>query len=392
MSNKTKVALTAIITFGLTCVLFISAFNVLGINIGGGKFGRLEQVADIIENSYIGECDWEKLEDEAISAMVAAVDDPYSAYYDPESALSLMSSIEGNYVGVGIEVAVYSQTNEIVVISSFSGSPARKAGVKSGDILYKIDGVEYDGATLDDAVSYMKGVNMPAPEGTTLTITVKRGDEVLDLELTREAIDIYNIERRDLDGGLVYLRYPGFTSESAANLKGIVNSFGEDVKGIILDLRENPGGDLDASIEVCDLFLDDGLIMYTEDKAGNRQEYEASAGSCQLPMAVLVDGGSASASEIVAGCMQARGRAVIIGEKTYGKGVAQAVCRIGGNENGGLLKLTTLKNYRPDGVWLNEGVTPDIEVENDPNLNEYGDIVFDEKEDAPLAKAVEELQ
>ena len=392
MSGKSKILLTVLLTFSVTCIMFVLIFNTLGISVGGGRFNRLEAVSRIIESKYIGEFDEEKAEDAAISAMLSSIDDPYSVYYSPEETESLMTRINGGYVGVGIEVTANIETDEIVVISVYGGSPAQRAGVMSGDVIVAIDGVNYSGATLNDAVAYMKGEGMESPKGKEFVMTVRRGDDLLDLTMTREEIDTNYIEKRDLGDGLLYLRYTGFSKESAQKLSNIINKLDGSTRGIVLDLRENPGGDLDAAVDVCDLFLDDGLIMYTEDKDGNRDEMRAKKGACDLPLTILVDGGTASASEIVAGCMQARGRATIIGEKTYGKGVSQMIFSVGSSYSDGVVKVTSYKNYRPDGIWLNEGVTPDIEAASSAYLDEYGNVAFDVQEDEPLRLAIEELK
>lgn len=392
MSNKTKIALAVLFTFSATCVLFVCIFNTLGISVGRGHFSRLETVGRIIEDKYIGEFDLKEAEDAAINAVLATIGDPYSQYYDEEESLSLHTSINGNYKGVGIEIAANTQTGEIVVISAYKGAPAHRAGVKSGDIIVAIDGVKYDSSTMDEAVNYMKGLSRGAQLDKEIVMTILRGDEYIDLSMMREEVDIYHIDQKKLDGGLLYLEYTGFSRESAQKLKDIISALDKNTTGIVLDLRENPGGDLDAAIEVCDLFLNDGMIMYTEDKNGNREEMYATKGACDLPLAILVDGGTASASEIVAGCMQARKRAVIIGEKTYGKGVSQMVCSLGSDYSSGILKVTGYKNYRPDGIWLNEAVTPDIEVESDISIDEYGNITYDAQGDEPLNRAIEELK
>ncbi len=392
MSSKTKIVFSVLITFSLTCLLFTAVLGRLGLSAGGSGFKRLDAVAAIIQQNYIGEFDRDAAEDAAIEAIVASIGDPYSVYYDGESASSFMNTVEGSYVGIGVEIYADPQTKDIVVISAYDASPAKKAGMKSGDIIVAVDGESYNSETLNEAVLYMKGAHLEEPVNTPLTVTVKRGEEFIDMEMLREEVDLYRIGQKDVGDGLLYLRYTGFSEDSAKKLGDILETADEKYKGIIFDLRENPGGDLDAAVEICDMFLDDGMIMYTEDKNGNRKERNAHEGSCGLPLAVLVDGGSASASEIFAGCIQARGRGIIIGEKTYGKGVSQVVYSLGDDPSeDGVVKITGLKNYRPDGIWLNEAVTPDIEAENNATLDEYGNIVFDAEGDKPLAIAIEEL-
>lgn len=390
MSGKSKIVFAVLITFCVCCALFTAAVNFLLPTSGG--FKRLNAVASVIEHSYIGDFDKKAAEDAAIEAMVASIGDPYSVYYDGESAVSFMNAVDGEYVGVGIEIYANTETKEIVVISAYDGSPAKRAGVKSGDVLYAVDSIPYSSDEINDAVSHMKGLDLENPVNTPLTLTVKRNGELIDLEMLREKVDMYKIGERVVGEDILYLRYTGFSEDSARKLGEILSSADEKYSGIILDLRENPGGDLDAAVDICDMFLDDGLIMYTEDKNGNREERKATEGKCDLPLAVLVDSGSASASEIVAGCIQARGRGVIIGEKTYGKGVSQMLFPAGKSiEEDGIIKITGLKNYRPDGIWLNEAVTPDIEVKNNASLDEYGNIVFDAQGDDALARAIEEL-
>ncbi len=391
MSNKSKIVFAVLITFSVTCVVFTLALGCIGVSPSAGSLSRLRTVVGIIDSKYIGDYDRDEAENAAISAYVAGIGDPYSVYYDSESAQSLMNAVEGSYVGVGIEIYADTSAKEIVVLSAYDGSPAKKAGLKSGDVIVSIDGVSYDSESMDDAVNRMKGTDMENPVGTELEMVVRRGDELLSLTMRREEINLYRIEQRVVGDNLIYLRCTGFSTESAAEMTEILKDADGIYNGVILDLRENPGGDLDAAVDVCDIFLDDGLIMYTEDKDGKRREYKASDGSCGLPLAVLVDGGSASASEIVAGCIQARGRGVIIGEKTYGKGVSQLIYSLGSSEDSELIKITGYKNYRPDGIWLNEAVTPDIEIASNATADEYGNIVFDSEEDLPLSRAIEEL-
>ncbi len=389
MSGKSKVFLAVLLTFSFTCILFILVFNGLGISAWGGRFRRLEAVGRMLESRYIGDFDVREAEDAAINAMLSTIDDPYSEFYDEESTQSIETTINGSYKGIGVEVGA-AESGEIVVITAYSGGPAQRAGMKSGDVITAIDGTEYNASTMDAAVAYMRGSDSDTDK--EMAITVNRDGQTMEFKIKREEVDLYSIEQKQLEGGLLYLRYTGFSAESAEKFRNIIDGLDGSVTGIVLDLRENPGGDLDAAVELCDLFLDDGLIMYTEDKEGRRDEEYAAEGACDLPLAVLVDGGTASASEIVAGCMQARGRGVIVGEKTYGKGVSQVVCAVGPSGDDGIVKFTSYKNYRPDGIWLNEGVTPDIEAASVPALDEYGNIVFDENEDVPLEKAVEALK
>ena len=385
MSSKLKIFFAVVVTFVLTAS---AGLYLLGQQ-QSGRLYRLEAVANIIDSRYIGEYDRESAEDAAISAYVAAIGDPYAAYYDKSSSESFQNTVKGNYVGIGIEV-YDNLAGDIVVLAAYNGSPAKRAGIRSGDVITAIDGVSYGAENMTDAVLIMKGANIENPVGTELTLTVRRGDETLDIAVTREEIDLYIIESSVVGDGILYLRYTGFSAESADKLEKLLDGADETYKGVILDLRENPGGDLDAAVDVCDLFLDDGLIMYTENKSGNRIEMSAREGSCKLPLAVLVNEGSASASEVVAGCIQARERGLIIGEKTYGKGVSQMIFKLGLDDDSEMVKVTSYKNYRPDGIWLDEAVTPDIEAGSKIEIDEYGNVTFGEPDEA-LMKAIEEI-
>ncbi len=314
--------------------------------------------------------------------------DPYASYYDGESAASFQNTISGEYVGIGVEVYADTAADKVVVLAAYNGGPARRAGVKSGDVITAVDGKPVTAADMNETVEYMKGSGLASPIGTELNLSLQRGGESVELTLTREQIDLYKIESSVVGNSLLYVRYTGFSSGSAKKLGELLKGADEKYKGVILDLRENPGGNLNAAVNVCDLFLKDGLIMYTEDKNGVRTEYKADSEAVSLPLAVLVDEASASASEVVAGCIQARGRGVIIGEKTFGKGVSQMIFALG--KNGEMMKITGYKNYRPDGRWLDEAVSPDIEAVTEAEADEYGNVSYG-ADDAALSAAIDAL-
>lgn len=341
------------------------------------SFDRLRRVVSIIENEYIGEFDAEKAEKAAIESVVETMGDKYAAYYDEKEAEQTLDYIEGYYVGIGLEIFADTEADALEVISAYEGSPAYKAGIKSGDVLYSIDKKHYSAKKFAAAAAAMRGDGGSNPEGTSVEIVVLRGEEKLTFNVKRERIELDRVESRTTADGLCYIRYSGFADNSEKKLEKIIDAIDEKaVSGIVIDLRDNPGGDFDSSINMSDLFLDDGTIMYTVDKKGNKTVYNAKKGACELPLAVLVNGSSASASEIFAGAMKARGRAVIVGEKSFGKGVSQSVNYINMlDRSDGALKLTVCKNYLPDGTWLNDGVVPDINAQD--ALHEINDIEND---------------
>lgn len=388
MSSKSKIVFTALITFSLTCLFITGLLRFFGIGPTGAAVSRFDAAARIVDGSYIGEYDREKAEDAAIRAYLAEVGDPYASYYDGESAASFQNTISGEYVGIGVEVYADTAADKVVVLAAYNGGPARRAGVKSGDVITAVDGKPVTAADMNETVEYMKGSGLASPIGTELNLSLQRGGESVELTLTREQIDLYKIESSVVGNSLLYVRYTGFSSGSAKKLGELLKGADEKYKGVILDLRENPGGNLNAAVNVCDLFLKDGLIMYTEDKNGVRTEYKADSEAVSLPLAVLVDEASASASEVVAGCIQARGRGVIIGEKTFGKGVSQMIFALG--KNGEMMKITGYKNYRPDGRWLDEAVSPDIEAVTEAEADEYGNVSYG-ADDAALSAAIDAL-
>lgn len=384
MKNKTKITLAILITFVLTLSL-CSFATVRILSKYRYPFEKLEKVMSIIDKSYVGEYSFEKCEESAINGILEALGDDYAAYYDEKNAKETMQMIEGHYIGIGIEVLANFDKGYIEVMSAFEDSPADRAGIKSGDLIKAIDGTLYKATDMTDAVFYMKGISVENPLDKAIEIVLIRNGEEFSVKLNRAEIDMYKVTYEIIDN-ICYIRYLGFTIESQKALEDIVQNLESSVEGIVIDVRNNPGGEFNSAINLCDLFLDDGVIMYTVDKNGKKTEYLAKNGSSKFPLAILVNGSSASASEIFAGSMQARERAVIVGEKTYGKGVSQTVRYLNPLDPGeGALKLTTCKNFTPDGKWINECITPDIVLKN-------ADITPDITKDEAFIAAVESLK
>ncbi len=364
MKKFSKPLLTVLITFSLTVLVgFFALFAFFqSCNI---PFKKLVKIGAIIDELYVGEYDEKQMEENAINAVIEALGDKYAVYYDEENAKETMQLLDGYYVGIGVEVFANTQKNAIEVISAYEDSPADKAGIKSGDLIIKVDDTVYTAKNVADAISYMKGAG-EAELNKELSIELERDGERFTVTLKREKINMYKVTSKIIDG-ICYIRYSGFTQNSEKELEKVINSLDKDkVKGIVLDIRNNPGGDLGSAISACDLFLDDGMIMYTTDKNGKKKEYLATKGASDLPLALLVNSSSASASEILAGSLKDRGRAIIVGEKTYGKGVTQTIRYINPfDETEGAVKITTYKNFTPKGIWINEGVTPDIVVKSE---------------------------
>ncbi|HFC53749.1 MAG TPA: S41 family peptidase [Gammaproteobacteria bacterium] len=316
-----------------------------------------------IKSDYVEEVDDKKLLEGAIRGMLADLD-PHSAYMDADAFKELQVGTTGQFGGLGIEVGM--EDGFVKVIAPIDDTPAQKAGIQAGDLIIRLDSAPVKGMTLGEAVKIMRG-----KPGTDIELTIVReGEEKpLTITITRAIIKVKSVKSRILEDGFGYARITQFQSRSGRDLekalKDLMEQSGGSLKGLVLDLRNNPGGVLNAAVDVSDLFLDKGLIVYTEGRIKNSQmSFKASPGDLLggAPIAVLINGGSASASEIVAGALQDHKRAVILGQPSFGKGSVQTVLPMQG---GTALKLTTALYYTPSGRSIQaEGIVPDIELES----------------------------
>ena len=343
---------------------------------------KLSGIQALIQKEYIGEVDEDALQTGICQGYVGALGDPYSAYYDEEQTSALMETTQGEYGGIGVVLTQNLDTGVTTASSVYEDSPAMKAGMKDGDIIYQVEGRDVSGMALEEISGSIKG-----EKGTTVEITVLRGEEreEVTLTITRDTIQAETVKTRMLEDEIGYLAISEFDSVTLEQYReGLAELTAQGMEGLIVDLRGNPGGNLDTVCEILDLMLPEGLVVYTEDKDGNRQEFTSDeAQEVQVPLAVLVDGNSASASEIYAGAIQDYGIGQIVGTKTYGKGVVQTIYDL---KDGTSLKLTVAEYFTPNGRNIDgEGITPDVEVayqrdENDPEA------------DNQLDRAVEALQ
>ncbi|MBI5612110.1 MAG: S41 family peptidase [Gammaproteobacteria bacterium] len=320
------------------------------------------EVFSRIKSDYVESVDDKKLLQDAIQGMLAGLD-PHSSYLEPEGYKEIRVGTEGEFGGLGIEVTM--EDGFVKVVSPIEDTPAAKAGLKTGDLIIRLDDKAVKGMTLNEAVKYMRG-----KPGSDITLTVARegSSKPLKFTLTRAVIKIQSVKSRTLEDGFGYVRITQFQSNTADNLKDALvklksQSKGE-LKGLVLDLRNNPGGVLNAAVAVSDAFLTKGLIVYTDGRIPDSQlKFNATPADLLngAPMVVLVNGGSASASEIVAGALQDHKRAVIMGTKTFGKGSVQTIQPM---SNGSALKLTTARYYTPNGRSIQAtGVIPDVITE-----------------------------
>jgi len=337
------------------------------------RLNTFAKVMSYIERSYVDPVDQGKLIDASIKGMVGSLD-PHSVYLTPEEYKALRDENDGEFVGVGLEVG--RQAGQVRVISPIEGSPSARAGVEPGDVVLTIDGVSVRDMTLRDVVTHLKG-----KKGTSVRVELARPveknvDAVVDLSLARvytatmerETIDVVAVTWRLLEPGYAYVRIRSFQEHVALDVERALDAIEaastKSLKGVVLDLRNNPGGLLVEAVHIVDLFIDEGLIVTTRGRdARNVDTFEARSTSTRVrvPAVVLVNRGSASASEIVAGALKDHGRATIMGTRSYGKGSVQSIIDI---QDGSGLKLTVGRYYTPSGASIQDkGVIPDVEVE-----------------------------
>src|SRR3954451_847734 len=334
---------------------------------------QYEQALDTIQRDYYRKVDRQQLLNKSIGAAVDSLQDQVSHYFSPQAYTDFQLDTEGQFEGVGMTVSTVKQGLRVEQV--YKNSPAGKGGLKAGDLIVSVNGRPLAGKTSDQATALIKG-----PEGTTVTLGMRSGDgKTRDLKLKRAKVDIPIVQSKlkTEDGKkIAWVSLAGFTEGSVKNIKNAVNSeLKPGAKGVVLHLRENGGGLLNEAVTVASVFLPDGRVVSTKGRARPEKVYNATGGaiSSKIPVVVLVDEGSASASEIVTGALLDRKRAKVVGTRTYGKGVFQEIERL---ENGGALDITVGEYFTPSGrnlggggVRKGAGITPDIQASDDPKTS-----------------------
>ncbi|MED3785737.1 S41 family peptidase [Peribacillus frigoritolerans] len=322
------------------------------------EFEKLYSTYDKIKDDYYEEVDEEKLVDGAINGMIKSLDDPYSAYMDKKEASSFHESISSSFEGIGAEIQ--EQDGQIMVVSPIKGSPAEKAGVKPNDIILSVDGKSVEGLTSSEAVLKIRG-----EKGTKVDLSISRAGESEPIELTikRDTIPIETVYAEMLDDGVAKIQVTSFSEHTVQELKTSLEEMSKkDMKGLVLDLRGNPGGLLDQAIKMASLFIPNGeVVLQVEDRSGKKDVYKSeNDGELKIPVVVLIDDGSASASEIVAAAVSESADIPLIGVKSFGKGTVQTAQDF---EDGSNFKYTAAKWLTPEGNWIHKkGIKPDINV------------------------------
>lgn len=373
--------------------------------------GKVNLLEDIIDKRFLYEADIQALESGIYKGLMSGLDDPYAVYYDQEEYKELQESVSGTYCGIGVMVSQNRTTGLVTVIKVFKDSPGEKAGLLPGDILYKVGDVDITTEDLDLIVSkHIKGM-----EGTVVRLTVLRGTEYVEVKAVREQIEVPTVEYKILNDNTGYVVISQFDVVTANQfIKAVEDMEANGMERLVIDLRGNPGGVLDSAVDMAAYLLPedrmDGTIVYTEDKNGKGERYYCKNGlisfegtnpqninprypkkdghQLELPMAVLINENSASASELFAGCLQDYGWATVVGTTSFGKGIVQNLIPL---TDGSAIKLTTERYFTPSGFCLHEkGITPDVEVELDEELKQK--IVILPDEDNQLQKAIEVLK
>ena len=353
----------------------------------------LAVVLERVKHDYVDPVDDHQLLQAAIRGMVASLD-PYSAYLDGDEYDEVKISSSGRYSGVGIELSI--EDDQVVVIAPFDGSPAAQAGIRSGDIIVTIDGIPVNTNTLADTIGRMRGA-----EGSSVKIGIMRegNSEPILFTLKRSRVDLHSVHGEMLEAGYAYVRISQFSETTGddlnASLKDLRKHNGAPLKGLVLDLRDNPGGVLEAAVAVADAFLDSGVIVTAKGRTPDSKfEMDATPGDALngAPIVVLVNGGSASAAEIVAGALKDQHRAKLMGRTTFGKGSVQTIIPLSDDR---AVKLTTSLYYTPSGVSINHrGIAPDIELGRDskPPATSAPEGAPLQQRDADVKRALEELK
>ncbi|MDD7403275.1 MAG: S41 family peptidase [Butyribacter sp.] len=377
MKNKNflKGFLLGILSSVAGMFLFIMLVNGGVLNLTGGNSGshaalrqkinsKVNVLEAYIDKYFLDDIDEEKMATSVYKGVINGLGDDYAAYYTAEEYKEIMEKTDGIYCGIGAYIATDTKTGLVSIVKPIKNSPAEKAGIKAGDLIYAVDGKEVTGEEISSVQALVKG-----EKGTKVVLTIVRKDEQKKVTVTRDEIEEDTVSCQLLDEQIGYIQVTGFESVTPNQFKNALKKLEKkDMKALIIDLRDNGGGLLDAAVEMLDQMLPKGVVVYSKDKEGNKQEYYAEDDDCfKKPLAILVNGNSASASEVFAGAIQDEEAGKLIGTTTFGKGIVQGLF---GLKDGSAVKMTTAKYYTPKGRNIHgKGLTPDIKVEQSDEKN-----------------------
>lgn len=386
------VVLTIFLTFMVTSISLYTYFvkNPVSISSSSSKYtnidSTLKKYREIIDKYYLGEIDDEKLEEGAIKGYIEGLGDPYTEYISKEDMESYLDDTMGNFVGIGIYMIKNTQYDKIQVLSTIKGGPAEKAGIQAGDIILNVDGVEYKADDMTTASNNIKG-----EEGTKVSIEILRGAETIKYELTREKVKVNQVEGKVLENNIGYIEFTSFDETTADDFKAKFEELNKQgIKSLIIDLRNNGGGIVDEALEIADYVVEkDSVLLYEVDKENKETVKKAKTEPIiNMPIVILTNENTASASEILAGALKDLGKAKTVGTTTYGKGVIQQILKL---SDGSGLKITIEEYQTPNRNKINGvGIEPDEEVELPEGVNSLLNV--EESEDTQLQKAIEMLK
>lgn len=387
------VLISIFITFMITTISLYTYFtkNPITVSVGSKNSNKsianqLEQYREIIDKYYLGEVDEEKLEEGAIKGYIEGLGDPYTEYISKEDMDDYLDDTMGNYVGIGIYMIKNTDYDRIQVLSTIKGSPAEKVGIQAGDLIISVNGVEYKADDMTTASNNIKG-----EEGTKLTIEILRGTQNIKYEITREKVKVNQVEGKVLSNNIGYIQFSSFDETTAKDFKAKYEELAKKgIQSLIIDLRNNGGGIVDEALEIADyVAVKDSVLLYEVDKNDKETVRKAKTDPIiNMPIIILTNENTASASEILAGALKDLGKAKIVGTKTYGKGVIQQILKL--NDGSGL-KITIEEYQTPNRNKINKvGIEPDENVELPDSVENIFNVK--ESEDTQLQKAIEMLK
>jgi len=370
---------TGIILVIVLNIFINGVFALTGLNFNNNIADKrkIKEIMSVIDTYYVNDVDEKKISEGVYAGIVAGLEDKYSYYMDKESFESFLESNEGNYVGIGVVVTI-SEDKSIQVLNVYENTPAYKAGIKTGDKIIKVDGKDVDYNNYEEAIQMIKG-----KENTQVKITVYRESEAktIEFDVNRSSVDVPTVAHKMLENSIGYILISKFDGVTYDQFHQAYNDLTEQgMKGLIIDLRENPGGLLNTVVKITDMLVPEGYITYIEDKNGKKTYEYSDKEYFNKPLAIIVNGHSASASEVLSGAVKDTKAGKLVGTQTYGKGVVQNVYKL---SDGSGVKVTIAKYYTPSGVCIDgEGITPDYVVE----------LPEDASEDLQLNKAIEVIK
>ena len=367
MISRKKAIIYGVILVAITFML-TSTFNIV---LGGKvviskdtyeaykKYNKMIALEELVKEDFYKKTSDEELVNSAIKGMFSGLDDPYSQYYTKAEFEKLKEQTSGSFVGIGVYISPASDDDNITIIAPIDGSPAQKSGIKAGDKILKVDGKVVSSKNSDEAITLIKG-----KKGTEVDLTIKRGEQILDIKVKREEIVSKTVEDKLLDDNIGYIKITSFSEHTNKEFETALNTLKKDnIKGLVIDLRDNPGGLLNVCKDIADSLIGEGTIVYTKDNKGNTEYLKSDSKKLGLPIAVLTNEGSASASEILTGAIIDNKAGISVGTTTFGKGLVQSVIPL---KDGTGFKLTTAQYFTPNGDYINgKGIKPTIEEKDE---------------------------